>query len=52
VDSAKNKTKQKHTKASLSTSAAHGPKNKFDIVPIYTSTINAPKKGAYKEIFN
>jgi hypothetical protein len=31
VDSAKNKTKQKHTKASFSTSAANGPNNKFDI---------------------
>jgi hypothetical protein len=31
VDSAKNKTKLKHTKASYSTSAANGPKNKFDI---------------------
>jgi hypothetical protein len=29
--SAKNKTKLKHTKASFSTSAANGQKNKFDI---------------------
>jgi hypothetical protein len=27
----KNKTKLKHTNASFSTSAANGPKNKFDI---------------------
>jgi hypothetical protein len=31
VDSAKNKTKLKHTKVSFSTSAANDPKNKFDI---------------------